>query len=514
MSKLDFIKKLYNGKNCYSDHMNEDELGFLHIPSGVEQLVSDMLDKHKLIFLTGNPGDGKTFIIKAIESCIATNNAFFETDFNEVTQYDEVAENIVNLYRTKQPAVFAINEYPFLLLCKEIKRIAPDIYSEIIRAKKAAITYDISEPIKSIAVVDLNERNLLTKDKQLLDTLVTKMIRLLSSEPVHSQALQYNLRALQATEIKRQVVSLLELASSDCEHFAVRDILGAISFMLTACTMDEYEGQYYYSAIFEGSNDLLRSIQKFDPIYLSVPSLDEKLWNGVLNEGWLLESPQKWPNDPSFEDDVDAAVECFKEIKRKYYFENLDGQGLLKLQPEEIRRSMEVFTAFDSQKKKIKERLVRSINKLFLPSSDDKKKLHIWTTHKDDLSREASVSISSKFIDSSDLEIKMPRPADWLQGMEYMPNHIILRPKNGDAPVLTLDTDFLRTLNAVENGYPVGLLAPQYEQAAAMFLQQLDNNGYVEENDDGEVILASRLNSSKKSVLIQDGKYGFEEEDE
>lgn len=55
MSKLDFIKKLYNGKNCYSDHMNEDELGFLHIPSGVEQLVSNMLDKHKLVFLTGNP---------------------------------------------------------------------------------------------------------------------------------------------------------------------------------------------------------------------------------------------------------------------------------------------------------------------------------------------------------------------------------------------------------------------------------------------------------------------------
>ena len=35
MSKLDFIKKLYNGKNCYSDHMNKDELGFLHISSGV-----------------------------------------------------------------------------------------------------------------------------------------------------------------------------------------------------------------------------------------------------------------------------------------------------------------------------------------------------------------------------------------------------------------------------------------------------------------------------------------------
>ena len=139
MSKLDFIKKLYNGKNCYSDHMNKDELGFLHISSGVEPLVSDMLDKHKLVFLTGNPGDGKTFIIKAIEPCIIRNNVFVKTDFNEVTNYADAARNIVDLYVEKKPAVFAINEYPFLRLCKEIKRINPDIYNEIMRAKKMCI---------------------------------------------------------------------------------------------------------------------------------------------------------------------------------------------------------------------------------------------------------------------------------------------------------------------------------------------------------------------------------------
>lgn len=108
MSKLDFIKKLYNGKNCYSDHMNKDELGFLHISSGVEPLVSDMLDKHKLVFLTGNPGDGKTFIIKAIEPCIIRNNVFVKTDFNEVTNYADAARNIVDLYVEKKPAVFEV----------------------------------------------------------------------------------------------------------------------------------------------------------------------------------------------------------------------------------------------------------------------------------------------------------------------------------------------------------------------------------------------------------------------
>ena len=277
--------------------------------------------------------------------------------------------------------------------------------------------------------------------------------------------------------------------------------------------MEDYEEQKYYSAIFSGSNQLLQAIQQFDPIYLSSPSLDEQLWNGEIKEGWLIEAPIKWPNDPEFEDkDVDDAVSLFKEIKRQYYFENIHGHKLLQLQPSEIKKCTDMFINFDSQKKKIKERLIRSINKLFLPSSDDKKSLHIWTTHRYDMSIPAAVAVSSKSIDASELDIQMPRPADWLKGLEYIPDHIIMTPKGKAEPSLRLDIDFIRTLNAIEEGYPINLLAPQYEQSAAMFLQQLDDNGLTEENDDGEVIIASRRKNYKKSVFIQDGQYGFEED--
>ena len=51
MSKLEFIKKLNNGKNCYSDHMSPEELQLLHITSNVERLINDMLGKGKIIFL-------------------------------------------------------------------------------------------------------------------------------------------------------------------------------------------------------------------------------------------------------------------------------------------------------------------------------------------------------------------------------------------------------------------------------------------------------------------------------
>ncbi len=513
MSKLEFVKKLYNGKNCYSDHMSDDELQLLHITSKVEDIITGLIEKGKIVFLTGNPGDGKTFVIKTIDPIVQRFNAYIEKDMNKITGYDSIVKDIAECYKAHRPAIIAVNEYPFVQLCKQIKKDQPEIYKEVIQAKKSAITYSTSSLLTSrIAVIDLNERNLLDADRNLLGELIDKFVEIISEDTHHNKYLEHNVKALSVPEIKQQVLDLMQLAASECEHFAIRDILGALAFIFTACMMEDYENQQYYSAIFSGSNQLLQTIQKFDPIYLSNPTLDEELWNGEITKGWIFEAPEEWPNDPKYEEDIEGAVKTFKALKRKYYFENVHGHALLQQQPDEIKKCTELFINFEAQKKRIKERLIRSINKLFLPSSDDKKQLHIWTTHRYDMSIPAAVAVSSKSIDSSELEIQMPRPADWLKGLEYIPNHIIMTPKDKSEPVLRMDIDFIRTLNAVENGYPVNLLAPQYEQAAAMFLQQLDDNGLTEENDDGEVIIASRRKNYKKSVNIQDGQYAFEED--
>ena len=514
MSNLSFIKKLYNGKNCYSDHMSEEELALLHISSKVEDIVIKLLKSNKVVFLTGNPGDGKTFLIKRYRDEIESMNVYVETDLNKVENYEEVALAVKECYEIGRPAVIAVNEHPFYQLCKILKGIAPEIYNETMVVKKECIVYDIpSVSLQRIAIVDLNERGLLDKDRALTEEILNKVCELLEQDEFHSNRLKENLIAIKNPLVKKQLIDLMNLAATSCEHFVVRDILGAVSFIITACTTDEYDGMPYYDAVFEGTNALLQTIQQFDPVYLSKASLDEALWNGEIRDGWILDVPSKWPNDSAYDDYVDDAVTCYKSIKRKFYFENLKGICLAELQPDEIKRCTEIFTSFESKKRTIKEKLIRSINKLFLPTSDDKKQLRIWTTHRYDLGKDTSTAISSRYIDSGDLDIKMPRPNDWLEGMEYIPNHIILKPKNEETPILLLDIDFLRTLDAVENGYPIGLLAPQYEQTAAKFLQQLYDNNLTYENDDGEIIIASKKKSYKKSIFITDNKYSFEEEE-
>ena len=41
--------------------------------------------KNRIVFLTGNPGDGKTYIIRAIEPTLKQENIYVEKDLNSVT---------------------------------------------------------------------------------------------------------------------------------------------------------------------------------------------------------------------------------------------------------------------------------------------------------------------------------------------------------------------------------------------------------------------------------------------
>lgn len=514
MSNLDFVRKLYNGKNCYSDHMNEDELNLVYISSEVENIILRYLESNKIVLLTGNPGDGKTFLIKKCIDEINALNVFVETDINRVANYEEVAKKLIDCYSQSRPAIVAINEYQFFQLCKIIRSLSHFIYEEIMAIKNNCIIYDAPNvEMKKIVIVDLNERSLLDRDRGLTRKIIETVRNLLVSEEIDNEQLKNNLKAISNEQVCNQIVNIIELATVNNSHFAVRDILGAISFMITACTTENYKDKPYYDAIFEGTNNLLQSIQQFDPVYLTNSSLDERLWNGDIRDGWMLDSPNIAPAATHFNDDAEGAINCFKSIKRKYYFEHNDGKSLALLQPNEIRLCTELFVKFEQNKKSIKEKIIRSINKLFLPTSDDKKQLRIWTTHRYDFSTDITSAISSRYIDSSQLEIKMPNLNDWLTGMEYVPDHIILRHKNNKNVQMVLDVEFLRTLDAIDNGYPVALLPSQYEQTASRFLRLLEDNNLADDNDGGEFIVASRKKSYKKSVFINDNKYSFEEDE-
>lgn len=517
MNGLQFIKKFYNGKNCYSDSLTDAEIAMLHIPSGVERIVQEMVDANRIVFLTGNPGDGKTYIIRALEAMLVQKGVYIVKDMNSVTdeKMNDVIKEIVACYHNNRSCVIAANEFPFYKLIRASSKLAPELYNELNNVKKNVIVYGYSAfQLRRICIIDLNERNLLDKDRSLIPSIISKFDELLKDSTGVNPVLDYNVAALQNELVISQLMRLFNLVAMSGEHFALRDILGTLSYAITACTVDDEDiNGYFYDALFSGDNDLMSFIAQFDPILLSIPSLDEQLWNGEKMDGWLLGVPDKWPKDLTNES-VEAATALFKSIKRKFYFENIYAKELCDLQPIDFIECERIFVNLSnaSRKRSILSMLISSMNRLFLSTDDEKERLRIWTSHSYDLSRETGAAVSTKYIDASDLDLVYPEPISWLKEMEFTPERLIMKLKNirdNTSPRLEIDVALLRGLINIKNGYPASLLSGQYEQAISKFTQALSATSAARDYGDGEVLIANRREGSRKRIFIEDNKYIF-----
>jgi len=174
--------------------MTAEEIELLHINSRIESIIEKLVLSHKVIFLTGNPGDGKTYIIKALNKAVQKVNAYVEADINSVLDLDKVVNEIVDCYRNDRACLIAVNEYPFLKLTQGLKRLAPDIYKDLICVKKNSLVYDLPKySADKLFIIDLNERNLLDKDRSLVNEILEKLEVLLSSSKGVNKQLDYNL---------------------------------------------------------------------------------------------------------------------------------------------------------------------------------------------------------------------------------------------------------------------------------------------------------------------------------
>lgn len=196
MNKLDFVRKLYRGKNCYSDPLTPEEIELIHIRSTTENIISQMLEDKKIIFLTGNPGDGKTYIIKALDSVINKVKAYVEMDLSSIEDYSDIVENIKQCYENGSACIIAANEYPFIKLEKAMGEKYPEISEEIRDVKKNSIVYGVpSFECGRIVVVDLNDRNLLDREKKTILAVIDKLVGLLEdSKGINHKGYPYTVR--------------------------------------------------------------------------------------------------------------------------------------------------------------------------------------------------------------------------------------------------------------------------------------------------------------------------------
>lgn len=478
---LDFIAKLYNNRNSYADVFSPEELHALHVESGIEALLSKYIEQKKLVFLTGNPGDGKTHLIKSLKSILDVHEAYVEPDANSIKDEEAFLTELTKAVSEGKPCIVAINEFPLISLLEKLGDRLPG-FQQIMIQREQGIIYNkgSEETVKEVVVVDLNNRNLLSKG--MLEKTLNRLLDI--SKPCENCqdsmgcSASNNLIKLKHPIVQKRLFSVIEKIGSIGFHVVMRDILGFFAFVITSgkkCVIRKSEDSNdndYYNLIFNGSNELFSALAIFDPYHYSHPEIDERLWNGTLTDGWLFEDKYDAPENS------DEPLEAFKALKRRFYFENERGNELLDLLPTEYKAYYDVLIqGYDRQDEMIR-KIISGINKFFNPDDHEDDKLKIWTTHKYELRTYPKVAVTSKYAYSNQIELLVPRLPVHLKEMEYVPDHFLFRvykSKEKAFVELRIDLNLYRVLTLVQIGYPSQLVPEQHQFKLLRFMNELSS---------------------------------------
>jgi hypothetical protein len=418
---ISFVERLYRNRNSYADKLSLEELEWIHIDMGLDDFIVDAAREGRQVIVTGNPGDGKTFLIQRLRQRLETEfNAVVFTDANEKS-YEEVLATWRSCDENKRAFVLAINEWPLFELRHLARGFEP--VSEAVRQVQEAVYYGDAPdaPRGRVAVVDLNLRNVLAPrvtlaavDRLTADRFVSELD---GPDPAST-----NVARLRTERVQLRLTSLLEQAARRGQHTTMRQLMGFVAYLITGGTdsagrlVSQRDDRYLYANLaFEGGEGpLVDLVQRaFDPARVTHPVYDEQLWRGTTDPSdWLdpCDVPVKAAGCP--EEDRDR---CFKMAKRRFFFEHIKGAELLRALPhDEEAFDRVLYEGLHGDPQLVRD-MVLAVNRFYEPDSrkDDDNRLTLWQSHRYDV--QAPTAFVAMYYESADgMTVEGPSLAPWV----------------------------------------------------------------------------------------------------
>lgn len=464
---ISFVEKLYRNANSYADRLTLEELDWIHVDLGLDDYLLDCAKNGRQVVITGNPGDGKTFVIERLrEALVSNHNAVVITDANACTD-TEILSSWRSCDTNNRAFILAINEWPLF----ELRRLAraEDFtpVEEAVRQVRAAVYFGDppAPPQGRVAVIDLNLRNVLAQRVVIaaLDRLTDDRF---VSDLTDADPAKANVARLRTDRVKARLAALLEQASRRGEHTTMRQLMGFLAYVITGGTdstgriMSQGDGRFLFAnLVFEGGIgplfDLVR--RSLDPAVLTHPDIDEDLWRGNTDPNdWL--DPTDVPPAPAFCAEEERE-RCFRVAKRRFYFEHVRGDDLLRYLPTDESEFDRVLSEGLQGDPQLVREMVLAVNRFFEPdcSSDENDRLTLWQSHRYDV--RAPTAFVALYTQSADnIAADGPQLASWVQA--WLPTdmrrvgHFSLTAANthGDPSRLLIDREVYLTLREAAVG--------------------------------------------------------------
>lgn len=504
-SNPSFVQSLYRGRRACAEHHSQEEVEHVHIETAVEGFIKERA-RERVILVTGNPGDGKTHLLRRLADPLEAMNVKACLDANEHS-YSDLTEMIERAFQRKRGLVVAINEG---ILAQLVREAGTRPWAMAARQQMLhPLVYREVPPLdERLLVVDLNLRNNLAPD--IVRRALEHIVRLgAPCAECPSQGCEFveNVRRVSEAGVNG-VVALLAAVSRSGIHATMRDLYGFLAYLLAgprSCGQirggaDDGSRMYWNNAIVGGRGPLFDAVREFDPRLQSSPILDDALWRGADRpEDWHISGHARAssPLDP-LRDHVDV----FVDRKRRALFEHKRGLTLLTHAGSAVDRELQELVKAGQAAVR---RVTRLINRFFDRDDNEQGLLRLWVTHRYDagVSRYAA---AAAWAPTTDLEILVPRLHPDIEPAfpGYIPDHVVLRDKqSGPEEGLRIDRTLLEALLDADRGLPTSFQRGEPGVRIASFLDKLAKR-YLEHAYDGvvEVHLVDRETGNNLRVEV------------
>ena len=516
-SRVQFLRKFYRNGSAYADSTNLDILKSIHVKTNLDDAIIETIKRGKDCVLTGNPGDGKTHVIRVLEGKIKEVNRKIEPIYDASTlTTDEIAEKWFDAKKKRVPFVIAINASVLYELNQSQSRNLPKAVHEAYLQFESGVVSDPAPhdfSMHGVTVFNLGLRSAL--DPTVVSGVIDQMTRKDNFRDCKKCPLKgrcgfrRHASIIRSERFKERMQKIFHRVDLVGWHVTVRDVQAFFSFLLfwnhkcenvaNESERDEYriENLIYN----EGRGNLFDAVRAvFDPSQISMPELDERLVVGDFSmEDWLPDAAE-----PNSAIDMSSQKE-FNRRKRAFYFFHKDGDRLLENRTRNSVASFEQFLELP-EKKQLKEILTHL--RSFIGdkgTTDTSDTFPVWRGFRFDNSpRRMIISIGS--VPRSRFSIVKPRLLSSMEQAFSSPINYVLLKESLSGRCLKIDFAMFKLLEYADQKVPVWALE-ENNNSKKIWRFMDDLTPQTEDDDEHKVVLYDLKRNEKIAVDIEEHRY-------
>lgn len=476
------VSQLNNSRTSFAERLTKEEIETLHISTKLDSELLRLVNEGNVILLVGNPGDGKTHLIKKWENKFPSN-VIVNYDASAVND-EELVQQINQAIQNKLPAVFAINEGPLRKILEKLE--AKD---EIKNQLNSPFNLKLEAENKCI-LINLGLRQILSKS--ILNDSLMKLLNEVDYTDA-PEVIKYNVQQLKRDKIKNRLFSLLDLLRKSGTHVTMNELLGFYSYVITNGKLSFKQKDKiipYFDAVFDERNPLYIYLKQFDPYCIPHPIIDMEIYDKSLGKNLNELIKKEYIENPEF-----------YSMKRYFYFNNEAGEKVLDMLPDEYKNFYEMLEG-QIPASRAKKRVMEAIG-CFFDNGHKFGQFNIWSSLKYEAKKESSIFISTQSVPEKQISIEIPQLNYIQEGIiEYEPSFIKFKvvPNEEKAETVILDIDLelwlalIKSKKGISNFYQ----DPVITRRLTTFMSKLSRQMVAGNDETTEVLV---LNSETGQII-------------